>query len=137
MADLLTIGEVGDEVGVRTSTLRYYDELGLVEPTTRVSGERRYDPRAVRRLRVVGLCRQAGFTLAEIKRLLDGEGDWRPLAEAKLAELERRITELRHAKRLVQAALECDCDHLEGCARTAHGAPQEICGTGATTKEAT
>lgn len=129
MAELLTIGQVADETGLATSALRYYDERGLVEPTTRISGQRRYDPQVLRRLRIVELCQRAGFTLAEIERLLDGRGDWRPLAEDKLTELDRRIQELEDAKRLVLAALECDCAHLEGCDQTAHDAPDRICGT--------
>lgn len=129
MTELLTIGQVADQAGVATSALRYYDERGLVEPATRISGQRRYDPRVLRRLRILDLCQRAGFTLAEIEELLDGAGDWRPLAEGKLAELDERIRELQDAKRLVQAALDCDCAHLEGCDRTAHDAPQRICGT--------
>lgn len=128
MAELLSIGEVADRAGLATSALRYYDELGLVEPATRISGQRRYAPAALRRLRIIQLCQHAGFTLAEIDQLLDGTGDWQPLARDKLDELDRRIRELRDARRLVRAALECDCAHLEGCTDTAHDAPQTICG---------
>lgn len=135
MGELLTIGQVADRAGLATSALRYYDERGLVEPATRISGQRRYEPEVLRRLRIVMLCQQAGFTLSEIEELLDGAGDWRPLAEAKLCELDRRIRELRDARRLVQAALECDCAHLEGCDNTAHDAPQTICGTQSEMKE--
>ena len=39
---LLSIGELSDRTGVPTSTLRYYDELGLVRPATRIAGRRRY-----------------------------------------------------------------------------------------------
>lgn len=125
----MTIGEVADQAGLATSALRYYDERGLVEPATRVSGQRRYRREVLRRLRIIQLCQRAGFTLAEIERLLDGTGDWRPLAEGKLAELDRRVRELRDARRLVRAALDCDCADLEGCEDTAHDAPQRICGT--------
>lgn len=128
MPELLTIGQVADEAGLATSALRYYDELGLVEPAIRISGQRRYEPQVLRRLRIVELCQRAGFTLGEIEQLLDGHGDWRPLAEDKLVELDRRIRELRGARRLVQAALECDCADLEGCDETAHDADR-ICGT--------
>ena len=49
MTELLTIGEVAEQAGVATSALRYYDELGLLPPATRVSGQRRYRPEAVAR----------------------------------------------------------------------------------------
>lgn len=133
MSERLTIGDLAGQAGVTTSTLRYYDELGLVQPAARVSGQRRYEGRMLRRLRIIDLCQRAGFTLVEIRRLLDGDADWRPLATAKLTELDQRIRELRDAKRIVQAALDCDCDHLEGCERTAHDAPETICGTRPTT----
>lgn len=115
MAELLTIGQVAHEVGVATSALRYYEERGLVAPTTRVSGQRRYDRQVLARLRIVELCPRAGFTLAEIEQLLHGAGDWRPFARDRLTELDERIRQLQDARRLVQTALECDCDHLEGC----------------------
>lgn len=118
MAGLLTIGEVADAVGLARSTLRYYDDIGLVEPTERRGGQRRYSPQAVHRLRVVNLGRQAGFTLDEISRLLDGGGDWRELARRRREELATRIDELQQAQRVLEAALACGCEDLEGCRRT-------------------
>ena len=50
---LLTIGEVAARAGVRTSTLRYYEDEGLLRPVTRVGGQRRYDERAVEALTVI------------------------------------------------------------------------------------
>lgn len=135
MAELLSIGQVGDEAGLPTSTLRYYDEIGLVEPATRIAGRRHYEPATLRRLRIVRLCQRAGFTLRETGQLLDG--DWRLLAERKREELDRRIRELRDAKRLVQAALDCDCDDLQGCRRTGHVAPLQLCDAPLATKQET
>ncbi len=70
MPNYLTIGEVAERAGLRTSALRYYEEAGLLEPTTRVSGQRRYDESALERLTVIQFCQQLGFTLAEIRLLL-------------------------------------------------------------------
>lgn len=137
MTDLLPIGAAARRVGASESALRYYDDLGLVPATTRIAGQRRYDERAVRRLRIVALCQRAGFTLAETRQLLDADGDWRDLATRKLAELEQRIAGLHEAKRLVTAALDCDCAHLEGCEATDHRAPEAICGARPRTKETT
>lgn len=120
MAALMTIGQVADAAGVATSALRYYDALGLVEPATRISGQRRYDPGAVRRLRIIEICQRAGFTLKEIGQLLDGEGRWQELATRKGAELRRRIDELQAAATLVEEALACDCQRLEDCGRAPH-----------------
>lgn len=128
MAELLTVGQVAEAVGMATSTLRYYDEIGLVEPETRISGQRRYTDRAVHRLRIVHNCQQAGFTLDEIGQLLDSTGDWKGLARRKREELHARIEQLRQAVQLVDDALTCGCDNLEGCERARHPTPAENSG---------
>ena len=120
MKELFSVGEVATRSGLATSTLRYYDEIDLVAPTTRVGGQRRYAPAVLHRLRIIAGCRQAGFTLDEIRALLDGGGDWQQLARAKAAELDARIAELEDARALVQAALACDCARLESCDRLTH-----------------
>lgn len=117
MGDLLTIGELAERAGVTTHTLRHYDDVGLVPATTRVSGRRRYDADAERRLQLVRLCQRAGFTLAEIGELLDDDVDLTAQAAAKRAELEDRIAELRQAQQLLDAAITCGCSSLTGCER--------------------
>jgi len=47
------IGEVAARAGVRVSLVRYYDRIGLLPPAGRVSGQRRYDPSALRRLALI------------------------------------------------------------------------------------
>ncbi|HLU10628.1 MAG TPA: MerR family transcriptional regulator [Oceanobacillus sp.] len=42
MEDSLTIGEMANMIGVQTSTLRYYESIGILPPPRRVSGRRRY-----------------------------------------------------------------------------------------------
>ncbi len=64
---MLTIGEVAERVGLRTSALRYYEDEGLLEPAARVGGHRRYEQDAVDRLVVIQFCRPPGFTLPEIR----------------------------------------------------------------------
>lgn len=125
MAGLLTIGEVAEAVGVATSALRYYDEIGLVRPAARVSGQRRYSPAELNRLRVVNHCRRAGFTLDEIAGLLDEEHGWQARARDKRHELEQRIADLRQAAHIIDAALACDCRSLEGCEGRHHHAERE------------
>jgi DNA-binding transcriptional MerR regulator len=119
-AELLKIGEVAQQAGVATSALRYYDDLGLVQPAHRTSGQRRYTAQAVTRLRIIEQCQTAGFSLEETSQLLDGADDWHELARSKLDELTGRIQELEDAKRLVEAALACGCTDVEGCGRQSH-----------------
>ena len=75
---MLTIGELATRAGVRTSTLRYYEDEGLLVPAARVSGQRRYDPGAVEVLTVIRFCRALGFSLDEIRTLLTvPRGEWK------------------------------------------------------------
>ena len=52
---MLSIGEVAEKSGLRPSALRYYEEAGLLAPSERVSGRRRYDASVLDRLRVISL----------------------------------------------------------------------------------
>lgn len=116
----LSIGQVAEQVGLPVSTVRYYDDIGLVPATDRAGGQRSYEPGALRRLAAVQLCQQAGFTLDEIAELLDRarpDGHWHGLARRKLEQLDARMARLRRARRLVERALACGCAHLEGCDR--------------------
>jgi MerR family transcriptional regulator, redox-sensitive transcriptional activator SoxR len=123
MGDLLTIGELAARGGLPTSTLRYYDRIGLIPATSRSGGQRRYDPKVIQRLRAVTLCQRSGFSLAEIRRLLDGGRPWQALARRKVEELQGRIAELEQTTALLRSALQCGCRSLETCGRTAHLVP--------------
>ena len=143
MSAPLTIGELAARTGLPTSTLRYYDRIGLVPATGRSGGQRRYDPQVLQRLRAVTLCQRSGFSLEEIRRLLDGGRPWQALARRKVEELQGRITELEQTTALLRSALECGCRSLETCGRTAHlvtlgdpAKPSRGTATGATTKTA-
>ncbi|PZR83789.1 MAG: hypothetical protein DLM65_01180 [Candidatus Aeolococcus gillhamiae] len=69
------------------SALRFYEEVGLLQPSHRVGGRRRYENGSLRRLAIIGLFQDAGFTLSEIARLLNGGAPqrrhFRELAEHK------------------------------------------------------
>lgn len=71
-----TIQEVARLAGVTSRTLRHYDELGLVRPSSiGAGGIRRYDAAALVRLQRVLLLRELGLGLTEIGRVLDGRTD--------------------------------------------------------------
>ena len=109
--DLLTIGDLARRTGVAPSALRYYEELGLVEPATRRSGQRRYTEAAVAIVGVVLFLREVGFTLAEIRLLVDGRADdpsgWRGMAVRKIGELERQVARVSAAKTALEHAIDC------------------------------
>lgn len=72
---LLRINEVAAELGLTTRAIRYYEEMGLLEPAARSDGDYRlYDPSDVERLRFIKSLRDdAGFSLAQIGQLLEDE----------------------------------------------------------------
>jgi DNA-binding transcriptional MerR regulator len=72
---LLRINEVAAEVGLTTRTIRYYEEMGLLEPAARSEGDYRlYDESDLERLQFIRSLRDdAGFALAQIRQLLEDE----------------------------------------------------------------
>jgi MerR family redox-sensitive transcriptional activator SoxR len=119
----LSIGAVAHQAGLQPSAIRYYERVGLLAPPERVYGQRRYDPRILHRLAVIGIAQQAGFTIAEIKTLLHGfsadtpaAARWRALAERKLPEIDALIVRAYEMKRLIEASLQCGGLSLEDCA---------------------
>ncbi len=99
-----TIGGLAKAAGVGVETVRYYQRRGLLPEPPRPPGEvRRYGLEEVRRLRFIRSAQAAGFTLNEIKELVDlGASDdrarARALARARVAALGARFEELREAR---------------------------------------
>jgi DNA-binding transcriptional MerR regulator len=116
---LVPIGELARRTGVATSALRYYERIGLLPPAERAHHRRRYPPSSAERVALIRLCQDAGFTLAEIGRLLTGisrgRRAWRRLAERKIGELDARIADAQRARRLITHALECPHRDLLAC----------------------
>ena len=119
---LLTIGQVAQRAGVNTSRIRFYERVGVLPEPERVAGRRRYRPEVLRRLSTIGVAQRAGLTLEEIAPLTgvdDGSADvgehLRPLADAKLLEIDALIARAQAARRWLQAARHCECAGAEVC----------------------
>jgi DNA-binding transcriptional MerR regulator len=117
--DVLDIAELGGRTGTAPSALRYYEHLGLLAPTGRAGGRRKYASSAAERVALIRLCQDAGFTLAEIARLLrvntGRKTVWARFAQEKIDELEHRISEAQQAKALLEHALSCPAPDLFTC----------------------
>ena len=102
-----------------TSAIRYYEQVGLVRPRRRESGRRLFGKEAAARLRTIMAARKAGFTLDEIRRLLDsqseGTADWRGLVEAQIATVEASVDRLRVVAEVLRHSLECGCGAWDEC----------------------
>lgn len=118
----LTIGEVAQEAGLQTSTLRYYESTGLLPKARRINGQRRYEASVLQRLAFIKLSQQAGFTIGEIGTLLEGFAEntppsarWRLMAGDKLQEVENLIQRAQKMKTLLESGLQCGCLTFEEC----------------------
>jgi MerR family transcriptional regulator, redox-sensitive transcriptional activator SoxR len=112
--------------------LRYYESIGVLPTPERENGRRRYDGEVLRevldRLAVVRVAQQAGFTISEIRMLLDGFSEdtppserWRVLAREKLPEVEALVERALGMKNLLERGLRCECLRLEDCALIGRG----------------
>ncbi|AFC54646.1 MULTISPECIES: helix-turn-helix domain-containing protein [Mycobacterium] len=127
MAGGRTIGEISRQTGVAATTLRYYEQIGLVPEPTRRGGQRRYDDSILSRLEVIALCKSAGFSLDEIQLLFADDAPGRPasraLAEAKLAEIDAQLESLARARAVIEWGMRCTCPSIDDCTCGIHTAP--------------
>ena len=118
-----SISEIGRQVGLRASAIRYYEQIGILEPARRVSGQRRYDETVLYRLAVVRRAQDAGFTLDEVRQLFFGFSPstpvskrWKKIAEQKIVELDARIEQIQSMRKLLKKLESCcECETVERC----------------------
>ncbi|WP_329915917.1 MerR family transcriptional regulator [Stenotrophomonas sepilia] len=107
----LDIGEVVKRSGVPASTLRYYEQLGLLHALGRRGLRRQYDAQVLERLALIGLGQAAGLSLQQIGASLPSQQGCISLdREALLAQaevLQRQITRLQRVRRHLQRAAAC------------------------------
>jgi len=119
-----TISQVAARTGFPASTLRYYEQIGLLPAPARVGGRRVYDEAAVDRLRVVALARSLDFPLDDIRDLLDGfpagtppSERWRVANETRIAALEAQAADIQRMLGILRHSSEnCACTDLTECA---------------------
>lgn len=117
---LISIGELARRTGVAITALRYYDELGLVRPQTRASGQRRYAESSVRAVGFVVLLRDVGFSLAEVAELIAARtraACWSALVDRKLAALAEHEYRLLVARTALAHVRDCPANDPLRCPR--------------------
>jgi MerR family transcriptional regulator, redox-sensitive transcriptional activator SoxR len=122
VADNFAISDVARVFGLRTSAIRYYEQIGILPPPTRKNGQRCYDQSVLFRLEIVQRARELGFTLGEIRELFFGfqpatrpPKRWHKLSERKIAELRIRMKQLKLMEKLLKQIQGCRCNALEEC----------------------
>lgn len=118
----MLIGDVARKIGVEPSTIRFYENVGLLPRAHRVNKRRVYSEDIVLRLKLVRTAQAMGFTIREIKVLMQGfdsnakQGHrWESFAEEKIKELDRLIQKTESMKKLLRMALKCQCVTLNQC----------------------
>lgn len=119
----LTIGQLAQRFGLKTSAIRYYEANGVLPEPRRESGQRRYGPDAVRRMEVLDIAKRAGFSLADARVLLDSADAGSPafeslreLAARKLPEVDALIMRAQAMRAWLLIATDCSCTSLDVCA---------------------
>jgi MerR family redox-sensitive transcriptional activator SoxR len=111
---------VARRAGVATSSIRYYERIGLLPSPERVGGQRRYDADVLGKLGFIGVAQSAGFKLREIKELIEGvDGlgvQMRSLSSQKLTEIEALLERTNAMKGWLEVAKECGCATPAECA---------------------
>jgi len=124
VAKELALSEVARVFGIRTSAIRYYEQIGILPPPLRRSGQRRYGESVLFRLAVIQRARETGFTLDEIRKLFFGFAPgtkppkrWRQLSAQKLKQLQDRIERLKTMQMLLKRLNNCRCVVLDECGK--------------------
>lgn len=117
-----TIGEAARLSGVNIETIRYYEREGIVPAADRsANGRRLYDVAAITRLRFIRRCRDLGFSINDVRALLDLSenaskhcNDVRAISERHLLDVRERLADLRELEsalsELVQTCLDAESD---------------------------
>ena len=128
MTTRLTIGQAARDSGCTPPTIRYYEEIGLLPDAPRTeAGQRRYDASALRRLGFIRRCRDFGFSIDQVRELVDLVDhpdrpcdEVRAVAQAHLQRLRSRIDEIRALEARLNA-------FVQGCAASCAGGPTVDC----------
>lgn len=120
----MNISQAAEESGLPPKTIRYYEDIGLVEPVRRRdNGYRDYAARDVHMLRFLNRARDLGFSVADCRTLLSlytdsdrHSADVKAIALNRIAEIDRKITELGEMRTvLATLADKCHGDERPDC----------------------
>jgi MerR family copper efflux transcriptional regulator len=111
-----TVGQVAEKFDVPTNVLRHWESVGLLTPGRDPADRRRYGRDDVVRVAVIQRSKAAGMSLEQIRILMDSEARGRhEVLEAHIADLDRRMEEMRQSKEMAQHAFSCEQHDVTSC----------------------
>lgn len=121
---MYSIGQLSKRTGVKIPTIRYYEQMGLIEPPERSQGnQRRYTKDGLNRLSFIRHSRDLGFSVKDIRGLLDLSlhpekpcQDAHSIAATHLKDVQTRIAKLRRLERELKRITQCGAETLAHCA---------------------
>jgi DNA-binding transcriptional MerR regulator len=114
----MDITEVARQSGVPASTLRFYEQKGLISSVGRRGLRRTFDARVLERLALIALGSAAGFSLDEIARMFAPDGQpqiHRQMLAAKAQELTRTVRKLTAMRNGLRHAAACSAPSYTEC----------------------
>lgn len=130
----MNIGEVAKRAGLPPKTIRYYEEIGLIDPMRSANGYRAFRENDLHKLAFIGRARALGFSIEDCRTLLALYGDdsresaqVKRVAEQHLAQIDNKIAQLQSMRgTLAHLVKACrgddrpDCPILEDLSVLAH-----------------
>jgi MerR family copper efflux transcriptional regulator len=119
----MNIGDVADLSGLPAKTIRYYEDIGLVEPLRSANGYRSFRQSDVHKLAFLGRARALGFTIEDCRSLLKlyadtdrASAEVKQIAEEHLDRIDRKIAELTEMRATLSHLVDtCAGDHRPNC----------------------
>ena len=112
-----SIGELAGRFGLATHVLRHWEDMGLLSPARRVAGRRVYGPVHVTRVAEIQLCKDAGFSLEQLRELFSApdRDRRREVLRGQLAQVRERIARLTLSEKLLEHGLRCRHADYQAC----------------------
>lgn len=119
----MNIGDVASLCNLPAKTIRFYEDIGLVQPDRRANGYRSFSEQDIHKLRFLQRARSLGFTVGECRLLLSlyedenrNSADVRTIALDHLQRIDEKIDQLQSLRRTLADLIEtCHGDHRPDC----------------------
>lgn len=132
---MFSIGKLSKQTGVKVPTIRYYEQMGLINALERTEGnQRRYSRHGLKRLSFIRHSRDLGFSIEDIRELLKLSehpeqpcGDAHGIAIRHLADTKAKIKKLRKLEHELKRISTCDAKSVDECSVIETLADHRLC----------